>query len=145
MSTPFSIKVEHLYADMYDAGEHLETAEIYRQWAVAHYIADEDHLAIGDITNSLWMIIQSVSHFLSGSGSNPLPPYLPTILRLCWEYDVEDMPEYEEFELTVEKICEAWAKDDFKGRALTIGFIDRQRQLLWDEPFFVAWAARPTL
>ncbi|MBA7657186.1 hypothetical protein ES703_65117 [subsurface metagenome] len=47
--------------------------------------------------------------------------------------------------LTATKICEAWAKDGFKDRALTIAFIDRQRQLIWDEPFFVAWAAKPEL
>lgn len=48
-----------------------------------------------------------------------------------------------EYELTPEKIVEAWAKDDFAGRVITIGFIDRMRQILWDEPFYVAWAARP--
>ena len=47
--------------------------------------------------------------------------------------------------LTAEKICLAWAKDDFHDRALTIAFIDRMRQLIWDEPFYVAWAARPTI
>lgn len=47
------------------------------------------------------------------------------------------------YELTAEKICEAWAADNFQARALTIAFIDRMRQLIWDEPFFVAWAARP--
>lgn len=51
--------------------------------------------------------------------------------------------EAEEYELTAIKICEAWAKDGFEERALTIGFIDRMRQLIWDEPFFVKWAARP--
>lgn len=49
----------------------------------------------------------------------------------------------DEYELTAIKICEAWAKDGFHNRALTIAFIDRQRQLIWDEPFSVAWAARP--
>jgi len=49
----------------------------------------------------------------------------------------------EPYELTSEKICLAWAKDGFIDRALTIAFIDRMRQLIWDEPFFVAWAARP--
>lgn len=49
----------------------------------------------------------------------------------------------DEYELTATKICEAWAKDGFEDRALTIAFIDRMRQLIWDEPFFVAWAARP--
>ncbi|GAI88672.1 unnamed protein product, partial [marine sediment metagenome] len=49
----------------------------------------------------------------------------------------------QETELTWKTICEAWAKNDFEGRAVTIAFIDRMRQLIWDEPFFVAWAAKP--
>lgn len=40
-------------------------------------------------------------------------------------------------------ICEAWASDNFEGRFWTIAMIDRMRQLIWDEPFFIAWAARP--
>lgn len=45
--------------------------------------------------------------------------------------------------LTWKKICEAWAVNDFEGRAVTIGFIDRMREMLWDEPFSAQWAARP--
>lgn len=45
--------------------------------------------------------------------------------------------------VTWQAICEAWAKDDFAGRAPTIAFIDRMRQLIWDEPFSVRWAAKP--
>lgn len=45
--------------------------------------------------------------------------------------------------VTWKAICEAWIKDDFAGRVPTIAVIDRMRQILWDEPFFVAWAARP--
>jgi len=51
----------------------------------------------------------------------------------------------EPYELTAKKICEAWAKDGFEDRALTVAFIDRMRQLVWDEPFYVAWAAKPKL
>lgn len=46
-------------------------------------------------------------------------------------------------EVTYKTICEAWGKDDFEGRAATIAFIDRMRQLLWDEPYYVLWAAKP--
>jgi len=46
-------------------------------------------------------------------------------------------------ELTWQAICEAWGANNFEGRGPTIAFIDRMRQLLWDEPFYVAWAARP--
>ncbi|GAI30167.1 unnamed protein product [marine sediment metagenome] len=40
-------------------------------------------------------------------------------------------------------IVEAWVKNDFEGRVWTIGVIDRMRQILWDEPFDLTWAARP--
>lgn len=43
--------------------------------------------------------------------------------------------------VTWQTIVEAWAKDDFEGRTVTIAFIDRMRQLIWDEPFSVLWAA----
>ncbi|GAJ11254.1 unnamed protein product, partial [marine sediment metagenome] len=59
-----------------------------------------------------------------------------------WPENGEPTPPYE---LTAIKICEAWADNDFGERALTIAFIDRMRQLIWDEPFYVAWAARPTI
>ncbi len=46
-------------------------------------------------------------------------------------------------DVTWQQIVEAWVKDDFEGRAMTIATIDRMRQILWDEPFSVQWAARP--
>ncbi|GAG78716.1 unnamed protein product, partial [marine sediment metagenome] len=46
-------------------------------------------------------------------------------------------------EITYKEICEAWGKDDFEGRVATIAFIDRMRQLLWDEPYQVLWAKKP--
>lgn len=46
-------------------------------------------------------------------------------------------------EITWRTICEAWAANDFEGRAVTIAFIDRMRELIWDEPFSVVWAAKP--
>ncbi|GAJ24507.1 unnamed protein product, partial [marine sediment metagenome] len=45
--------------------------------------------------------------------------------------------------VTWKSICEAWLKNDFEGRAPTIAIIDRMRQILWDEPFNIIWAARP--
>lgn len=57
-----------------------------------------------------------------------------------WPENGEPPPPYE---LTARKICQAWAVNEFEERALTIAFIDRMRQLVWDEPFYVAWAARP--
>ncbi len=45
--------------------------------------------------------------------------------------------------VTYRTIAEAWAKNSFEGRMVTIAFIDRMRQLLWDEEYFVKWAAAP--
>ncbi|MBA7621473.1 hypothetical protein ES703_28835 [subsurface metagenome] len=48
-----------------------------------------------------------------------------------------------ELVVTWQSIVEAWVKNDFEGRAWTIGVIDRMRQILWNEPFDLTWAARP--
>lgn len=48
-------------------------------------------------------------------------------------------------ELTWQAIVEAWAKGDFEGRFWIIASIDRMRQIIWDEPFNVLWAAHPEL
>ncbi len=50
---------------------------------------------------------------------------------------------FENYGVTYQKIIEAWAFNNFEGRMPTIAFIDRMRQLIWDEPFSVAWAASP--
>ncbi|GAH52719.1 unnamed protein product, partial [marine sediment metagenome] len=50
---------------------------------------------------------------------------------------------FQESAVTYKQIVEAWIKDDFEGRAITIATLDRMRQILWDEPFNVKWAARP--
>lgn len=50
---------------------------------------------------------------------------------------------HKEATVTWQAICEAWVKDDFEGRFWTIGIIDRMRQIMWDEPFDLTWAARP--
>ncbi len=46
-------------------------------------------------------------------------------------------------EITWQAIVNAWIKDDFEGRGVTIAVIDRMRQIIWDEPFYVNWASRP--
>ncbi|MBA7695458.1 hypothetical protein ES703_104086 [subsurface metagenome] len=60
---------------------------------------------------------------------------------IYWAY--ADVPNGEPYVLTWKKICEAWAVNDFEGRAVTIAFIDRMRELIWDEPFSAQWAAKP--
>lgn len=57
---------------------------------------------------------------------------------IYWSNKDPDVPD-----LTWKAIVEAWVADDFAGRAWTIATIDRMRQILWDEPFNVQWAARP--
>jgi len=56
-------------------------------------------------------------------------------------YDILGMVGGED--LTWQAIIAAWTANDFEGRAWTIATIDRMRQILWDEPFNVQWAARP--
>lgn len=63
------------------------------------------------------------------------------INALSWIDD--NWPEVTEYELTWQKIIAAWAADNFEGRFWTIAFIDRMRQIIWDEPFYIAWAAKP--
>jgi len=53
------------------------------------------------------------------------------------------LSEYTGAEVTWKSIVEAWIKDDFEGRVATIATIDRMRQILWDEPFYAVWSARP--
>lgn len=45
--------------------------------------------------------------------------------------------------VTWESIVEAWMRNDYEGRVWTIGVIDKMRQILWDEPFDLTFAARP--
>ena len=58
-------------------------------------------------------------------------------------YDVHWGLYYQESALTWQSICEAWISNDFEGRAWTIGIIDRMRQMIWNEPFDLTWAAKP--
>lgn len=46
-------------------------------------------------------------------------------------------------EITYQAICEAWGRNNFEGRAVTIAFIDRMRQILWNEPYSAIWASHP--
>lgn len=66
------------------------------------------------------------------------------ILYECAYWAKWDSPAPPEYELTAQKICEAWAKDDFAGKEWTVACIDRMRQLMWDKPFNIRWAASPT-
>lgn len=64
------------------------------------------------------------------------------LYAICGCFDF--MPEPSDpYELTWQKICEAWAVNDFEGMEWTIACIDRMRQLMWDKPFSIKWASKP--
>jgi len=101
--------------------------------AKSHWNLNQDHAAIYD----LWLAGLDIRVAAEYNAYN----YSPFYPGGPWEWYLRNcitMPE-----LTWKDIVEAWIKDDFAGRAPTIAVIDRMRQILWDEPFSVLWAARP--
>lgn len=122
------------------------TAKQWLEWAKLNIDAagdnpsdpvDKQHFiylqyAVSCMYNAIWEIgrFQEIHHINS---------HLYRSIYLAWK-ETGEPPEYE---LTWQKICEAWIANDFEGRAPTIAIIDRMRQILWDEPFNVVWAARP--
>jgi len=103
--------------------------------------ADLDYF--GDQKNCLLHIFDALKHLKDSC------LYATYVYDPYWDYR-GPVPYYlEKFsggeELTWQAICEAWAANDFEGRTATIAFIDRMRQLIWNEPFFVEWAAQPEL
>lgn len=110
-----------------------DDAESHTIDAGVHWVFDEDHLAIQDLIYACEDLADAV---LNHAGL--VQPFYP-LSPLEWYLS----PANNCAGVTWQKICLAWAKSDFEGRAMTIGFIDRMRQLLWDEPFYIAFAARP--
>ncbi|GAI07824.1 unnamed protein product, partial [marine sediment metagenome] len=84
------------------------------------------------LLNSVDALNNSISYLVSRN-----TPYAPDFGILYW------VDNFVKAEVTWKSICEAWVKDDFEGRFWTIGIIDRMRQIMWDEPFDLTWAARP--
>lgn len=92
-----------------------------------------DHLAIGHIIDACNIFFGGINA-LTRKDTNYAPPhYIPYLWENCTGA------------VTWEAIVEAWISNDFEGRAPTIAVIDRMRQILWDEPFSVRWAARPEI
>ncbi len=115
-------------------------AETYSQMAIVHLNTADDFLdafdernAIRELIHACFDIVVGVRYNAYAFGDYSSSPALWWWLDNCAGGD----------ELTWQSICVAWAKDDFEGAPFTIAFIDRMRQLIWDEPFFVAWASRP--
>lgn len=93
--------------------------------------------------STLQFILRALDHIASGNKNilgNTGGSYFHVVdvMELNWEYETENIPV-----VTWESIVEAWLKDDFEGRVWTIGALDRMRQILWDEPYDLKWAARP--
>jgi len=140
----------HKFSNFTDAYDYLET-----RWSVARGFQEDaydkcdtamDYADAGNwkygIKFCAWAIKDTLSAF-----DNLLQNYSfnfdQAVYPECLYWASQEGGDAEEYELTAKKICEAWAKNSFEGRALTIAFIDRMRQLIWDEPFYVKWAARP--
>lgn len=120
-------------------------ASVYFDWAASHFSdawtqwgIPDDHKAIQRILWGLDDLLNGCRHIIGDAASPYHYDILFMVHQLCWEWTTEDIPE-----VTYKAIAEAWIKDDFEGRAITIALIDRMRQILWDEPFSVIWAARP--
>jgi len=84
--------------------------------------------------NALLQLIESMQWFIYGYTTSYNYVYWRNVHLGLYE----NVPE-----ITWKTIVEAWAKDDFEGRFWTIATIDRMRQIMWNEPFNVMWAARP--
>lgn len=95
-------------------------------WSSAENICDTLSLIFVQIDVDLSRDLPSVNYYLDKS-LNYINENVP------WDAGV----------VTWQTICEAWVANDFEARFWTIGIIDRMRQILWDEPFDLTWAARP--
>lgn len=112
-------------------------ADYYRGLLAINIENAIDDLGSGDIPGAVGWLITCLTNSKSIFG------YL---IRRRGEYDPEFGLIYflENYTgVTWQSIVFAWLDNDFEGRAWTIATIDRMRQILWDEPFQVVWAARP--
>jgi len=118
------------YGQAYDGAysAYFEILDGYNEWNYG-----TDHDAIGHLLDACTLFFGCIWKLCS-KDTNYDPPYLNSYL---WEYGSGAV--------TWEAIVEAWISNDFEGRAPTIAVIDRMRQILWDEPFRVTWAARPEI
>jgi len=117
------------------------TAIIYRDYAYEELVEAGDCLIAGNTYTAGWRLkdaaywLRAIHLEFSTHNTRVDPPYLmPYVLKELEEREIE---------ITWKSICEAWVKNDFEGRFWTIGIIDRMRQIMWDEPFDLTWAAKP--
>ena len=132
--------VEYIESDYTMADLRLGMSITHRAQAYTQYSAGDALRCCGkliDCLEDLHTAFQSMlternyGHTYSTYGI-PLSSYLLT--------DPDYAPD---FPTSWKSIVEAWIRDDFEGRAYTIATIDRMRQICWDEPFYIKWAARP--
>lgn len=96
------------------------------------------HGGIGFVVESLKLVlydlIESMQWFVYGYTSSFNYSYWVGVHQGLYDKEVD---------ITWRAICEAWVANDFEGKEWTIAIIDRMRQLMWDEPFSIKWAANP--
>lgn len=101
----------------------------------ANYLKANNPIAAGFELYDAAYYLRGLHTYVATYNTGLDPPYMiPYVLKELAEREVD---------ITWKSICEAWVKDDFEGRFWTIGIIDRMRQIMWDEPFDLTWAARP--
>lgn len=103
----------------------------YWEDADAYYDAANDHAALGSLIYAVMYNLDACLQLLAIAPCDD-PDY-----SVLW--CLKNIGK----QITWRSICEAWAANDFEGRMVTIAFIDRMRQLLWNEPYSAQWAARP--
>lgn len=138
MANLFKERIDEAYSDWFYAYVKFQSAQIDLNAAWSLWGIPDDHKALQRTMWAVQHIIDAGSQIIS---HNPQPSYYPSLLlaqKAAWEYTEEEMPA-----ITYKAICEAWGKNDFEGRAVTIAFIDRMRQILWSEPYSALWAAKP--
>ncbi|KKK83654.1 hypothetical protein LCGC14_2791220 [marine sediment metagenome] len=100
--------------------------------------------ALGEGWQTTTLHLNSAISWISSAIKTLFDMYDPTnesYMMACIYYSAVSVPEPEP--VTWQQIVEAWIANDFEGRVATVATIDRMRQILWDEPFSVQWAARP--
>lgn len=107
-------------------------------WNAGSAIGSQNWSSAESYLKSAANFIDDAGHYFGDTYGDSVKYW--TILMLTWMDD-----NWPKNGITWQDIVEAWVKDDFEGRFWTIGVIDRMRQILWDEPFDLTWAARPEL
>lgn len=138
MANDYKTYVDGLYGAYTWTKWELEDAEVDLSAAWVFWDISSWKTCIQKMLWAMAHMIESTQMMIGEGTSHGTEKYLYDALTEAWQYTIEDFPE-----VTYKSIVEAWIKDDFEGRDITIAVIDRMRQILWDEPFSVVWAARP--